>query len=97
MANRKITAMTALTAPATDDVLPIVDVSEAVATDKNKKITVQELLRVRLLVLSQRLALPLSLTTAMGSTLLERITLRSRLVVHSASALRTPEPRSLAT
>ena len=45
MANRKITAMTALTAPATDDVLPIVDVSEASATDKNKKITVQELFK----------------------------------------------------
>ena len=45
MANRKITAMTALTAPATDDVLPIVDVSEAAATDKNKKITVQELFK----------------------------------------------------
>ena len=45
MANRKITAMTALTAPATDDVLPIVDVSEAAAADKNKKITVQELFK----------------------------------------------------
>ena len=37
MANRKITAMTALTAPAESDVLPIVDVSEAAATDKNKR------------------------------------------------------------
>ena len=37
--------MTALTAPATDDVLPIVDVSEAAAADKNKKITVQELFK----------------------------------------------------
>ena len=45
MANRKITAMTALTAPAEGDVLPIVDVSEAAATDKNKKITVQELFK----------------------------------------------------
>ena len=45
MANRKITAMTALTAPAEADVLPIVDVSEAAATDKNKKITVQELFK----------------------------------------------------
>ena len=45
MANRKITAMTALTAPAESDVLPIVDVSEAAATDKNKKITVQELFK----------------------------------------------------
>ena len=45
MANRKITAMTALTAPATGDVLPIVDVSESAAADKNKKITVQELFK----------------------------------------------------
>jgi hypothetical protein len=45
MANRKITAMAALTAPATDDVLAIVDVSEAAAVDKNKKITVQELFK----------------------------------------------------
>ena len=45
MANRKITAMTALTAPAESDVLPIVDVSEAAAADKNKKITVQELFK----------------------------------------------------
>ena len=45
MANRKITAMTALTAPAEGDVLPIVDVSEAAAADKNKKITVQELFK----------------------------------------------------
>jgi len=37
--------MTALTAPAESDVLPIVDVSEAAATDKNKKITVQELFK----------------------------------------------------
>ncbi len=45
MANRKITAMTALTAPAESDVLPIVDVSETAATDKNKKITVQQLFK----------------------------------------------------
>ena len=45
MASRKITAMAALTAPATDDVLAIVDVSEAAAVDKNKKITVQELFK----------------------------------------------------
>ena len=97
MANRKITAMTALTAPAESDVLPIVDVSEAAATDKNKKITVQSCLRVRLLVRNQRLALLLSLMTATGSTLLERITLRSQLVVRSASALPTPGPRLLVT
>ena len=39
MANRKISDLTALTAPATDDLLPIVDISEAAAADKNKKIT----------------------------------------------------------
>jgi hypothetical protein len=44
MANRKISDLTALTAPATDDVLPIVDISEAVAANKNKKITYGELL-----------------------------------------------------
>jgi len=43
MANRKITDMTALTAPANDDLLAIVDISESAATDKNKKVTVQEL------------------------------------------------------
>lgn len=44
MANRKITDMTALTTPANDDLLAIVDVSESAATDKNKKVTVQNLL-----------------------------------------------------
>jgi hypothetical protein len=44
MANRKITDLVALTAPATGDLLPIVDISEAVAADKNKKITYGELL-----------------------------------------------------
>ena len=39
MANRKISDLTALTAPATGDLLPIVDISEATAADKNKKIT----------------------------------------------------------
>ena len=97
MANRKITAMTALTAPAESDVLPIVDVSEAAATDKNKKITVQELFKGAPLERNQRLVLPLSLTTATGSTLLERITLRSQLVVRSASALPTAGPQLLAT
>ena len=45
MADRKITDLTALTTPASTDVLPIVDVSEAAAADKNKKITVQELFK----------------------------------------------------
>jgi hypothetical protein len=44
MANRRITDLTALTAPATGDVLPIIDISEAAAADKNKKITYGELL-----------------------------------------------------
>jgi hypothetical protein len=44
MANRKISDLTALTAPATGDLLPIVDISEVAAADKNKKITYGELL-----------------------------------------------------
>jgi len=44
MANRKISDLTSLTAPATGDLLPIVDISEAAAADKNKKITFGELL-----------------------------------------------------
>jgi hypothetical protein len=43
MANRKISDLTALTAPATGDLLPIVDISEAASADKNKKITIGEL------------------------------------------------------
>jgi hypothetical protein len=43
MANRKISDLTALTAPATGDLLPIVDISEAAAADKNKKITIEKL------------------------------------------------------
>ena len=39
MANRKISDLTALTAPVTGDLLPSVDSSEAAAADKNKKIT----------------------------------------------------------
>ena len=39
MANRKISDLTALTAPVAGDLLPIVDISEAAAADKNKKIT----------------------------------------------------------
>ncbi len=43
MADRKISDLTALTTPATGDLIPIVDISEAAAADKNKSITVQEL------------------------------------------------------
>lgn len=44
MANRKISELAALTTPASDDYLPIVDVSESAAVDKNKRITLQYLL-----------------------------------------------------
>ena len=43
MANRKISDLTALTAPVTSDLLQIVDISEAAAADKNKKITIEKL------------------------------------------------------
>ena len=43
MANKKITALTALTAPAASDVLPIIDLSEASTADQNKKITYEDL------------------------------------------------------
>jgi len=45
VADRKISDLTALTTPATGDLIPIVDVSEAAAADKNKSITVQELFK----------------------------------------------------
>jgi hypothetical protein len=45
VADRKITDLTALTTPATGDLIPIVDISEAAAADKNKKITVGELFK----------------------------------------------------
>ena len=45
MANRKISDLTALTATATGDLLPIVDISEAGAADQNKKITVENLFK----------------------------------------------------
>jgi hypothetical protein len=45
VADRKITDLTALTTPASGDVLPIVDVSEAAAADKNKKISIGELFK----------------------------------------------------
>lgn len=43
MASRKITELTALTTPASNDVLPIIDVSETSAADQNKKITIPNL------------------------------------------------------
>jgi hypothetical protein len=45
VANRKISQLTALTTPAAGDYLPIVDISEAADADKNKRITIEELLR----------------------------------------------------
>jgi hypothetical protein len=45
VADSKISDLTALTTPATGDLIPIVDISEAAAADKNKSITVGELLR----------------------------------------------------
>jgi hypothetical protein len=45
MADRKITDLTELTAPVADDLLPIVDSSEATAANKNKKIQYGTFLR----------------------------------------------------
>jgi hypothetical protein len=45
MADRKISDLTALTAPAAGDYLPIVDISEVAAASKNKRITIEELFR----------------------------------------------------
>lgn len=43
MTSRKITDYTELTLPANNDMIPIVDVSETLASDKNKKITIPNL------------------------------------------------------
>lgn len=45
MADRKISGLVALTTPAAGDYLPIIDISEAAAVSKNKRITIEELLR----------------------------------------------------
>ena len=45
MADRKITDLSALTSPATGDLFPVVDVSEAANVDKNKSITFGTLFR----------------------------------------------------
>lgn len=45
MADRKISDLTTLTSPATGDLLPVVDVSEAASVDKNKSITLGTLFR----------------------------------------------------
>lgn len=44
MANRKISALSSLTAPVANDLLLVVDQSEAADADKNKKITYEDLL-----------------------------------------------------
>jgi hypothetical protein len=46
MADRKISDLTALTTPASGDLLPIVDISEAAAASKNKSITLTELFKI---------------------------------------------------
>jgi hypothetical protein len=46
MANRKISDLTALTTPASGDYVPIVDISEAAAASKNKRITLTELFKI---------------------------------------------------
>lgn len=43
---KKISALTALTTPAVGDLLPIIDISETAASDKNKYITVANLLSI---------------------------------------------------
>lgn len=43
MADRKISDLTALTATASGDYLPIVDISEAAAASKNKRVTIESL------------------------------------------------------
>lgn len=45
MADRKISALTELTAPVADDIIPILDSSESANADKNKKIQYTTLLR----------------------------------------------------
>ena len=45
MADRKVTALTELTAPVASDVFPVIDVSEASAADKNKKIQLTTILK----------------------------------------------------
>ena len=46
MADRKFSDLTALTTPAAGDYLPIVDISESSAANKNKRITLTELFKI---------------------------------------------------
>ena len=45
MANRKISELSSLATPVVDDLLPIVDISEGLNANKNKKITYGEFFR----------------------------------------------------
>ncbi|ADD94949.1 hypothetical protein [uncultured phage MedDCM-OCT-S01-C58] len=41
MADRKISQLTELTAPAAEDIFPVVDVDEALSADRNKKLLIK--------------------------------------------------------
>jgi hypothetical protein len=71
MANRKISDLTALTTPASGDFVPIVDISEAAAAAKNKRITFQNLQRYYDSDASHYVAFgaPASVTTSLTWTL----------------------------
>jgi hypothetical protein len=71
MATRKISDLTALTTPASGDFVPIVDISEAAAADKNKRITFQNLQRYYDSDASHYVAFgaPASVTTSLTWTL----------------------------
>ena len=56
MADKKISAMTRLTAPAAGDMIPVVDISEALDANKNKYLTPEDL------------HMPVFLTTPLTST-----------------------------
>ena len=45
MADRKVTALTELTAPVASDVFPVIDVSESANANKNKKIQLTTILK----------------------------------------------------
>jgi hypothetical protein len=68
MADRKISDLTALTTPASGDFLPIVDISEAAAASKNKRITIEELMRGVPMAPLLHLASRLKLTPTPAST-----------------------------
>ena len=70
MAERKISDLTALTTPASGDYLPIVDISEAAAASKNKRVTVQSLFQgipVNVGIGTSSPAVPLDVSAASSS------------------------------